>query len=533
VVRPRRLIVGRDLVLRIRVAYDVGVPDERMGDVDDLATARTLIATLQGEVTKLQREKAVLQHQLDLLCQRLFGKKSERVSPDQLRLAFAQLANEPQVASEPIEMDSGERPGRPKRRAAPPTGRRLLPRGLPRQRVEIDVSEADKICACGHVKTRIGETVSEKLEYVPASLRVIETARFKYACPRCHEGVVEAPAPPQALEKSLAAEGLLAHVVVSKYVDHLPLYRLERIFLRQGLDLSRTTLCGWVADVATALTPIGDELRRQVTAASHLQTDDTPVTILAPFGGSHKGRLWTYLDPIGRQVVFDATPTHARDGPEAFLAAFAGDLQADAYTGYDALYATGRIREIGCWAHARRGFVEALTTDVRAALMVALIQQLYQVEHAAADVDADARRAVRQAESIPLLAKIAAERDALARSVLPKSPLGDALRYLTNQWSALQRFVDDGRLAIDNNRAENQLRVVALGRKNWLFAGSFEGARRAALLYSLVQSCALVDVPPFEYLKDVLLRTATHPQRLIGQLTPKGWAETFRRQAAA
>jgi transposase len=232
-------------------------------------------------------------------------------------------------------------------------------------------------------------------------------------------------------------------------------------------------------------------------------------------------------------VVFDATPTHARDGPEAFLAAFAGDLQADAYTGYDALYATGRIREIGCWAHARRGFVEALTTDVRAALMVALIQQLYQVEHAAADVDADARRAVRQAESIPLLAKMAAERDALARTVLPKSPLGDALRYLTNQWSALQRFVDDGRLAIDNNRAENQLRVVALGRKNWLFAGSFEGARRAALLYSLVQSCALVDVPPFEYLKDVLLRTATHPQRLIGQLTPKGWAETFRRQAAA
>src|SRR5439155_26738936 len=204
-----------------------------------------------------------------------------------------------------------------------------------------------------------------------------------------------------------------------------------------------------------------------------------------------------------------------------------------AYTGYDALYATGRIREIGCWAHARRGFVEALTTDVRAALMVALIQQLYQVEHAAADVDADARRAVRQAESIPLLAKIAAERDALARSVLPKSPLGDAVRYLTNQWVALQRFVEDGHLAIDNNRAENQLRVVALGRKNWLFAGSLEGARRAALMYSLVQSCTLVDVPPFDYLKDVLLRVATHPQRRIGELTPKGWAATFRRDLAA
>jgi transposase len=507
--------------------------DEPARDIDDLATARTLIATLHDELTRVQRENASLRHQLDLLCQRLFGKKSERVSPDQLRLAFAQLANEPAAGTEPIEMDSGERPGPGRRRRIPPPGRRPLPEGLPRQRVEIDLPEADKICACGHRKTRIGEAVTEKLEFVPASLRVIETARLKYACPHCHEGVVEAPAPPQALEKSLAGEGLLAHVMVSKYVDHLPLYRLERIFLRQGVDLSRTTLCGWVADVATALGPIGDELRRQVSAATYLQTDDTPVTILEQPGGSRKGRLWTYLDPIGRQVVFDATPTHERDGPAAFLASFAGDLQADAYTGYDALYSTGRMREIGCWAHARRGFVEALTTDVRAALTVALIQQLYDVERAGADLSPDARRDLRYEQSRPLLAKVAAERDQLAQTVLPKSPLGDALRYLTNQWAALQRFVDDGRLAIDNNRAENQLRVVALGRKNWLFAGSFEGARRAALLYSLVQSCALVDVPPFEYLRDVLLRVATHPQRRIGQLTPKGWADTFSRQAAA
>jgi transposase len=191
------------------------------------------------------------------------------------------------------------------------------------------------------------------------------------------------------------------------------------------------------------------------------------------------------------------------------------------------------MREIGCWAHARRGFVEALTSDVRAAPMVALIQQLYEGERAAAEMTLDARRTHRQTHAVPLLAKIAAERDQLATTVLPKSPLGDAVRYLTNQWAALQRFVDDGRLAIDNNRAENQLRVVALGRKNWLFAGSFEGARRAALLYSLVQSCALAGVPPFDYLKDVLLRVAMHPQRLIGQLTPRGWAATFRQSAAA
>lgn len=493
----------------------------------DLATAQAVIATLQTELALMQRENTSLRHQIDVLCQRLFGKKSERVDPRQLQLALDQLANEPGPVTAPIEMDSGETPvtGHVRRR---PTGRRPLPASLRRHRVECDLAEADKQCACGATKTRIGEAVSEKLEYAPASFHVIETVRAKYACPRCHDGVVEAPAPPQAIEKSLAAEGLLAHVVVSKYQDHLPLYRLERIFARQGIDLARTTLCGWVADVATALTPIGDQLRREVLATDYLQTDDTSVTVLDDSTGSYKGRLWTYLDPHGRQVVFDATRTHERDGPDAFLADFRGKLQADAYTGYDALYATGRITEIGCWAHGRRRFVEAFLTDGSAARMVALIQQLYHVEHAAADATVEARTALRQQHAAPLLAQIQALRDEIATTALPKSPLGDAVRYLTNQWDALQRYVDDGRLAIDNNRAENQLRVIAVGRKNWLFAGSFDGARRAALLYSLVQSCTLVSVSPFDYLKDVLVRVATHPHQRLDQLTPRGWAATFR-----
>jgi transposase len=500
--------------------------------ITDLAQAQTRITTLEAELTRLTRENTALRQQLDALCQKLFGKKSERVSPDQLRLAFAQLAEELKPRDEPTEMDTGERPGKQHRRLTRPTGRRPLPPQLPRERVEIDVPDTEKRCACGALKARIGEAVSEKLDYVPARVRVIETVRPKYACPHCHDGVTEAPAPPQALERSLATEGLLAHIVVSKYVDHLPLYRLERIFDREHLDLSRSTLCGWVADIATALTPIGDEVRRQVVAATYLQTDDTPITILEETG-SRKGRIWTYLDPIARQVLFDATPTHERDGPEVVLAPFAGDLQADAYTGYDGLYRTGRIREIGCWAHARRGFVEALPTDARAAPMVALIQELYQVERAIADEAFDIRRARRHDQSVPILQRIATERDALAATVLPKSPLGDAVRYVTNQWAALQRFVEDGRFRIDNNGAENQLRAVAVGRKNWLFAGSFEGAKRAALLYSLVQSCALIDVSPFDYLKDVLLRVATHPQRLIAQLTPAGWAVSFKQQVAA
>src|SRR5579864_1083641 len=501
-------------------------------ETDELATARMLITTLQDQVSTLQRENASLRHQLDVLCQRLFGKKSERVDPRQLQLALEQLANEPGPVTEPIEMDSGETPvrGHTRRR---PTGRRPLPAHLPRRRVEIDVPDPEKQCPCGHTKTRIGESVSEKLEYQPARFVVIETVRAKYACPHCHDGVVEAPAPPQAIEKSLAGEGLMAHVVVAKYVDHTPLHRLSGIFAREGVDLSRATLCDWVADVAAALTPIGDQLRQEITVADYLQTDDTTVTVLDERGGSFKGRLWTYLDPLSRQVVFDATPTHEGDGPAAFLATFVGKLQADAYTGYDALYASGRVLEIGCWAHGRRRFVDAFLTDGSAAQMVALIQQLYQVEHACTNLDPEQRREVRQQQSVPLLSKIDALRQELARTVLPKSPLGEAIRYLTNQWAALQRFVEDGRLAIDNNRAENQLRVVAVGRKNWLFAGSFEGARRAALLYSLVQSCKLVNVPPFDYLKDVLMRVATHPQRLIGQLTPKGWLTTFGRPTAS
>ena len=501
-------------------------------EVEDLSTARALIATLHEQLTKSQREVATLRYQLDVLCQRLFGKKSERVDARQLQLALEQLANEPGAVTEPIEMDSGDTPVRGHLRRRP-TGRRPLPAHLPRRRIEIDVAEADKQCACGHAKSRIGESIAEKLEYEPASFVVIQTVRAKYACSRCHEGVVEAPAPPQAIEKSLAGEGLLAHVVVSKYVDHLPLYRLEQIFAREQIDLSRTTLCEWVAAVANALTPIGEQLRREIVGTSYLQTDDTSVTVLDERGGSYKGRLWTYLDPIGRQVVFDATPTHERDGPERFLADFRGKLQADAYRGYDALYKSTRVLEIGCMAHARRRFVEAFMTDSTPARMIALMQQLYDVERAAAALTFEARQALRQEQSVPLLARIDAERARLAQIVLPKSPVGDAVRYLTNQWAALQHFVDDGRLAIDNNRAENQLRVIAVGRKNWLFAGSFEGARRAALLYSLVQSCRLVDLPPFTYLKDVLLRVATHPHRLIAQLTPRGWAETFGRTTVA
>jgi hypothetical protein len=342
-----------------------------------------------------------------------------------------------------------------------------------------------------------------------------------------------APAPAQAVEKSLAAEGLLAHVVVSKFADHLPLHRQQGILGRHGVHLPRSTLCGWVEDVAQAFAPIVEQMKAELLATDYLQTDDTPVLVLKKLLGSFKGRLWAYLDPLGRQVVYDATPTHEAKGPEAFLAGFTGYLQADAYTGYDGLFRSGRVIEVACWTHARRRFREALESDPRAALMLALIQELYRVESDADGLSPEPRQALRQERAVPILARIDELRLKLQAEALPKSPLGEALRYLGNQWNALHRYLEDGRLVIDNNGAENQLRIVAVGRKNWLFAGSLAGAYWAATLFSLVQSCRLAGVDPFLDFRDVLMRLPNHPQRLIAQLTPRGWAEHFAHAAAA
>jgi transposase len=500
----------------------------------DLAEARLLITTLSEQLERTRRENELLKHKLDVLCRRLFGKKSERVDAAQLKLALDLLESEPQAEAETLEADSGEdpRPRERKLRRGRSTGRQELPRELPRQVVTRDVPEAERVCACGAEKRVIGEDVSEKLEYVPASFHVIQTRRIKRACPKGH-GVSVAPVPPQAIEKSLAAEGLLAHVVVSKFADHLPLHRQEGILARHGVHLSRSTLCGWVADVACAFQPIVEHMKTELLATDYLQTDDTPVLVLKKLLGSFKGRLWAYLDPLARQVVYDATPTHEASGPEAFLAGFKGYLQADAYAGYDGLFRSGQVIEVACWTHARRRFREALDTDPRAAFMLALVQELYRVESDAEELLPQQRKALRQERAVPVLARIDELRLKLDAEVLPKSPLGEALRYLGNQWNALHRYLEDGRLAIDNNGAENQLRIVAVGRKNWLFAGSLAGAQWAATLFSLVKSCRLVGVDPFLYFRDVLMRLPTHPQRSIAQLTPRGWAQHFARSAAA
>jgi transposase len=498
---------------------------------EDLAAAHQLIGKLRADLERSDRENKWLRHRLDVLSRRLFGKRTEQLTPGQLVLAYEQLENETGKADEPVETDSGEGPAVEKTRSR--RGRRAIPKNIRRVDVVVDLPESEKTCAtCGTERERIGEDVAEKYDYIPAELVCRVTRKQKYGGCRCHPGVLSAPAPAQAVEKGLAAEGLLAHVVTSKYVDHQPLHRLEKIFGRYGADLSRKTLCDWVAECAHALTPIYEHLGRTIVTADYLQTDDTPITILQDDGSSRTGRLWVYVDPIGRRVFFDATATREREGPERVLKDFRGYLQADAYSAYDALYRRGKIVEIGCWAHVRRKFFDTREEDPEALKVLALIQRLYAVEREAASMTVEQRQALRHDKSAPLLAEIDRVRAELARVALPKSGLGEALRYLHNQREALGRYIEDGRLKPDNNGAENQLRVVAVGRKNWLFAGSQQGARRAAVLYTLAQGCKLAGVEPFRYFKDVLLRVATHPASRIDELTPTGWAATFASTAA-
>ena len=300
----------------------------------DLETAHALITTLASQLHRSQREIEQLKHRLQDLIRRYYGRKSEKVDPRQLRLLLEELG----VAVEKVvEDDACEVPRYVKRRKRDSRGRRPLPKSLPRERLVVDIPEAEKACGCGATKVQIGSALAEKMDYVPASFRVIETQTLRYACPKCHEGVSAGEAPAQAVEKGLAAEGLLAQVVVAKYADHLPLYRQERIYARHGVDLAVSTLADFVEQVARALEPITDETKRQILGSRYLQTDDTTVTVLGETESSFKGRLWVYLDPKDRQAVFDATPTRERDGPEAFLKGFRGKLQADAYSGYDGL----------------------------------------------------------------------------------------------------------------------------------------------------------------------------------------------------
>jgi transposase len=497
-------------------------PEALPRDPEDL---RQYCAQLLAELGEKQQLIDKLAHQLALFRRYLYGRRSEQLDPAQLLLEFASWVQAQQTEATPPPPVPEAPPAVARPRIG--HGRTPLPTLLPRRRVEHLLPDAQCACtACGAPLVKIGEETSEQLDYQPASLFVTEHVRFTYACHACEGTVVTAEAPAAPIEKGRPGPGLLAQVITAKYADHVPLNRQVDIFARHGVTLARQTLCDWVAAAADLLTPLYADLKARVLASQVIHTDDTVVPVLdRQRPDTRDGRLWVYVgDGHPATIVYDYTADRSRAGPLAFLGDFRGYLQADAYAGYDALYATGRVVEVGCWAHARRYFFDAKASDPGRALpALGFIQQLYAVEREVKGADAETRRGRRTEQARPVLARFRGWLDEQADRLLPKSPIGEAVGYARAQWTALTRYCEDGALAIDNNVSERALRAVVTGRKNWMFCGSDAGGERAAILYSAVATCKAHGIDPWAYLRDVLERIPTHPNRRRAELLPQAW----------
>jgi transposase len=416
-------------------------------------------------------------------------------------------------------------------------GRSTLPEQLERIEIEHDL-DSPACPACGNERCRIGAEVSEQLEYFPANFKVLRHIRHQYGCAKCdgegyHPHIEVAAKPPQPIAKGLPGPGLLAYVITSKLADHLPLYRLEQIFARQQVSIARSTMCGWIAAAGQLVEPLVKLMTTKIKESRVIHTDDTPLKVQPPKGAGRNnkcllGRIWCYRgDAEHPYIVYDFTPNRKRAGPVSWLGDYKGYLQADAYSGYDELFNREQVQEVACWAHARRKFYDAQDSDgLRARQILTLIGGLYDVEREATaqKLDAAARLALRQARSTPLLAQIRAWLDAPEQAVVSRrSALGKALTYAENQWTALTTYTTEGFLAIDNNPAERALKPIALGRKNWLFAGTVTAATHHARLASLIASCARHGVDPQRYLTSVLAKIGQTPEEELGQFLPEVW----------
>jgi transposase len=487
-------------------------------------------SALCEQISEDQRKIEALQQQLHWLRNHVFGRRSEKGVPvEQQSLPFA--TSDGAVAPDATDEDAKPEeltdvPAHKRRRG----GRKPLPENLPRQIIELVPADEELRCrCCNTAKSRIGEDRTEELDYVPASFLIREYVRPKYACRRCEDGVVQAALPARPIEKGRPGPGLLAHVVASKYADHSPLYRLERIFPRHGIEISRSTLSQWCGAVADLLRPVAAQIAAEVLSSKWIQSDDTSVEVQDRGRNPSypKGHVWVYRGSDG-SAFYDFTWQRNSEGPLRLLAGYQGYLQADAAPAYDEVYAQRPITEVGCWAHARRRFKEAVrTSPQQAAQVVAWIGELYGIERSAktSRLGDNARQALREQRSRPILSRIRQYLEHIAITVLPKSPLGDAIGYALRQWEALCRYTADGSLEIDNNGAENALRPLCLGRKNWLFIGSQPAAHRTMVLLTLVQTCKAHQVDPFAYLRDVIDRVSTHPMSRIDELTPRRWKE--------
>jgi transposase len=518
---------------------------------DDSASLKSLVHNLSEilnnfqDVLKDQGETIErLRHQLYLAAKNRYGRKSEQMNSAQLSI-FLQ-----EVETRLAQLTQAQQLPKPEEEAETITytrkkghGRNKPPENLPILRREHPLPEDQKTCLeCHQTLTKMGEDIHSTLEHIPSMTYIIQDVLEKWACPGCKGAPVTSEAPMRPLERCIAGPGLLAQVVTAKYADHLPLYRQSEIFERGGLVISRSTLCDWVGGVSHLLEPLYEAMKADVLASKVIHTDDTTVPYLPaapPVDGSPPGekepevarerkarigRLWTYSgDEKHAHIVYDFSENRCAEHPRKFLGDWKGYLQADAYTGYDAMFKIDNVIEVACWSHTRRYFNNAKVSDrSRAKMAMAFIRKLYEVEWEAKDkkLDSLALKALREEKSKPILKAFKEWLDIQALATLPKSPFGEAMTYVFNQWEALNRYVEDGDLDIDNNQAERDMRCVALGRKNWLFAGSVEGGKWAAILFSLVASCKRRKIDPYFYLRDVISRVKTHPMSRIAELLP-------------
>ena len=491
-----------------------------------------VVEDLRAKVVSLTEQNRRLEHLLDELRRAIHGKKSEKLHPDQLLLAFEELEGALAEAGEEAPADTTPTL-RAKRRAAE---RNLghLPAHLPRIEQVIEPESTLCPCGCGEM-VKIGEDRTERLDIVPAQFRVIVTVRPKYACRSCEEGVTQAPAPAHLIPGGLPTEGMLAHVLVSKFADHLPLYRLSRIFARSGIELHRSTLAEWVGKASFHLRPVFDCLKAELKTSSTLGLDETTVRVLDPGRGKTKtGYLWTMVrderawsgaDPPG--VVYEYAPGRSGKHGEKLLEGFQGTVQIDGYSGHNRLGRPNRpggaLTLAGCWIHARRGLKEVFDSNGSPIAKAGLerIAQLYRIEDRIRGEPPATRQFVRWTESAPLVNAFGVWLDEQRSRISPRSRLGEKLTYIANQWDRMLVFLYDGRVEMDSNFVENRIRPVKLTAKNALFAGHDEGATNWGRVGSLIETCKMNGVEPFAWLKSTLEKIAAgHPQSKIDELLP-------------
>ena len=490
---------------------------------DDVPSLKALLLEKDRSLNEKDKRISLLEEQVRLLKHKRFGASSEK-SDDQAELFNEVEATDVSLENDAemddafdadntavVETDTIQYERRKSR------GRKPLPEDLPRVRIEHDLADSDKICDCGCALTRIGEDISEQLDIIPATVQVLQHARQKYACKACESTVRTAALPPQPIPKSNASAGLLAYIATAKYQDALPLHRQESIFRRMDVDIPRNTLANWMMRCSDLISPLIAELDREIRRGKIIQCDETPLQVLKEPDKppSSQSYMWVRRSggPDRSIVLFDYADSRAGSIAAGLLDGFSGYLQTDDYAGY---HATGRqegLTHLGCWAHARRKFVEAQKAATpkdkkakrigKADVAINFIAKLYAVEKQAKHISREDRYTLRQELSVPLLQVLREWLDKTLHSTLPKGALGTALGYLDKNWEKLIRYTDDGDVNIDNNLAENAIRPFVIGRKNWLFSATPRGAHASASLYSLIETAKANGLEPYHYVRDV------------------------------